>query len=153
MPRLNSSRAKRTRTRSTVVAWTQHPQNVGTGVNFQSLWGILVTTSGFGKALFDFANDKPLELLAATLTRDPFTGSAVTFAEWLPWLLFGLLAGALLDRLDRLRVMWMVDAGHLLIVGGLAAAVLAGWASIPLLMVTGFLLGTGQTLVDTGSQA
>lgn len=75
------------------------------------------------------------------------------FAEWLPWLLFGLLAGALLDRWDRLRVMWMVDAGHLLVVGGLAAAVLAGWASIPLLMLTGFLLGTGQTLVDTGSQA
>jgi hypothetical protein len=31
--------------------------------------------------------------------------------------------------------------------------VLAGWASIPLLMATGFLLGTGQTLVDTASQA
>jgi restriction endonuclease Mrr len=36
------------------------------GVNFQSLWGILVTTSGFGKAPFDFANDKPLELLSGT---------------------------------------------------------------------------------------
>jgi hypothetical protein len=36
------------------------------GVNFQSLWGILVTTSGFGKASFDFANDKPLELLFGT---------------------------------------------------------------------------------------
>jgi hypothetical protein len=36
------------------------------GVNFQSLWGILVTTSGFGKAPFDFANDKPLELLSVT---------------------------------------------------------------------------------------
>jgi predicted MFS family arabinose efflux permease len=31
--------------------------------------------------------------------------------------------------------------------------VLAGWASIPLLMAAGFLLGTGQTLVDTASQA
>jgi restriction system protein len=28
--------------------------------------GILVTTSGFGKASFDFANDKPLELLSGT---------------------------------------------------------------------------------------
>jgi MFS family permease len=94
-----------------------------------------------------------LPLLAATLTRDPLPVSAVTFAEWLPWLLFGLLAGALLDRWERRRVMWTVDAARLLVVGGFAVAVVAGWASIPLLMATGFLLGTGQTLVDTASQA
>jgi Na+/melibiose symporter-like transporter len=70
-----------------------------------------------------------------------------------PWLLFGLLAGALLDRWERRRVMWMVDAARLVVVGGFAVAVLAGWVSIPLLMATGFLLGTGQTLVDTASQA
>jgi MFS family permease len=77
----------------------------------------------------------------------------VTFAEWLPWMLFGLLAGALVDRWERRRVMWTVDAARLVVAGGFAAAVLAGWASIPLLMATGFLLGTGQTLVDTASQA
>jgi Na+/melibiose symporter-like transporter len=47
----------------------------------------------------------------------------------------------------------MVDAARLMVVGGFAIAVLLGWASIPLLMATGFLLGTGQTLVDTASQA
>ena len=61
-----------------------------------------------------------LPLLAATLTRDPLPVSAVTFAEWLPWLLFGLLAGALLDRWERRRVMWTVDAARLLVVGGFA---------------------------------
>lgn len=30
-----------------------------------------------------------LPLLAATLTRDPLPVSAVVFAEWFPWLLFG----------------------------------------------------------------
>ena len=49
--------------------------------------------------------------------------------------------------------MWTVDAARLAVVGGLAAVVLLGLASIPLLMLAGFLLGTGQTLVDTGSQA
>ena len=78
-----------------------------------------------------------LPLLAATLIRDPLPVSAVMFAEWLPWLLFGLLAGALLDRWERRRVMWMVDAARLVVVGSFAAAVLAGWASIPLLMATG----------------
>jgi MFS family permease len=46
-----------------------------------------------------------------------------------------------------------VDAARLVVVGGFAVAVLLGWASIPLLMATGFLLGTGQTLVDTAAQA
>ena len=118
------------------------------GPSFARLW-LAQGISNLGDGVYLTA----LPLLAATLTRDPFAVSAVMFAEWLPWLLFGLLAGALLDRWDRRRVMWTVDAARLLVVGGLAAAVLAGWASIPLLMLTGFLLGTGQTLVDTGSQA
>jgi MFS family permease len=132
---------------------TDHQAGVPTGRarlgrSFTKLW-VAQGVSNLGDGLYLTA----LPLLAATLTRDPLAVSAVMFAEWLPWLLSGLVAGALLDRWDRRRVMWTVDAARLLVVGGLAAAVLAGWASIPLLMATGFLLGTGQTLVDTGSQA
>jgi MFS family permease len=94
-----------------------------------------------------------LPLLAATLTRDPLAVSVVTFAGWLPWLLFALPAGALVDRLDRRRVMWTVDAARALVVGLLTVAVVAGWASIPLLAVAGFLVGAGQTLVENAAQA
>jgi MFS family permease len=94
-----------------------------------------------------------LPLLAATLTRDPLAVSVVTFAGWLPWLLFALPAGALVDRLDRRRVMWTVDATRALVVGALTAAVLAGWVSIPLLALAGFLVGTGQTLFENAAQA
>jgi MFS family permease len=118
------------------------------GPGFAKLW-LAQGVSNLGDGVYLTA----LPLLAATLTRDPFLVSAVMFAEWLPWLLFGLLAGALLDRWERQRVMWRVDAARLVAVGGFAVAVLLGWASIPLLMLAGFLLGTGQTLVDTGSQA
>ena len=118
------------------------------GPSFAKLW-LAQGVSNLGDGVYLTA----LPLLAATLTRDPFAVSAVMFAQWLPWLLFGLLAGGLLDRWDRRRVMWTVDAARLVVVGGLAVAVLVGWASIPLLLLTGFLLGTGQTLVDTGSQA
>jgi restriction system protein len=38
----------------------------GTVHNEGATKGILVTTSGYGKASFDFANDKPLELLSGT---------------------------------------------------------------------------------------
>jgi MFS family permease len=117
------------------------------GRDFAKLW-LAQGVSNLGDGVYVTA----LPLLAATLTRDPLPVSAVMFAEWLPWPLFALLAGALLDRWDRRRVMWMVDAARLVVVGSFAAAVLVGWASIPLLMATGFLLGTGQTLVDTASQ-
>jgi MFS family permease len=89
-----------------------------------------------------------LPLLAASLSRDPLQVSLVTFAGWLPWLLFGLISGALVDRWDRRRVMWRVDACRVVVVGVLGVAVLAGWATIPLLAAVGFLLGTGQTLFD-----
>jgi MFS family permease len=118
------------------------------GPDFVKLW-LAQGVSNLGDGVYVTA----LPLLAATLTRDPLPVSAVMFAEWLPWLLFGLVAGALLDRWERRRVMWIVDAARLVVVGGFAAAVLAGWASIPLLMATGFLLGSGQTMVDTASQA
>jgi MFS family permease len=117
------------------------------GPDFVKLW-LAQGVSNLGDGVYVTA----LPLLAATLTRDPLPVSAVMFAEWLPWLLFGLVAGALLDRWERRRVMWVVDAARLVVVGGFAVAVLVGWASIPLLMATGFLLGTGQTLVDTASQ-
>jgi hypothetical protein len=57
--------------------------------------------------------------VAATLTHEPLPVSAVMFAEWLAWLLFGLLAGALLDRWDRRRVMWTVDAARMVVMGRL----------------------------------
>jgi MFS family permease len=115
---------------------------------FAKLWAAQ-GISNLGDGVYGTA----LPLLAATLTRDPLAVSVVSFAEWLPWLLFGLLSGALLDRWDRRRVMWTVDAARFAVVGGLAVAVLADRAGIALLAAVGFVLGTGQTLVDTGAQS
>jgi MFS family permease len=70
------------------------------GPDFTKLW-LAQGVSNLGDGVYVTA----LPLLAATLTRKPLPVSAVVFAEWLPWLLFGLLAGALLDRWDRRRVM------------------------------------------------
>ncbi|HEV3012570.1 MAG TPA: MFS transporter, partial [Actinomycetota bacterium] len=121
---------------------------VAGGSGFARLWGA-TAVSNVGDGVYATA----LPLLAASLTRDPLLVSLVSFAEWLPWLLFGLLSGALLDRWDRRRVMWTVDAARFAIVGGLAVAVLMDQASIALLAAVGFLLGTGQTLVDTGAHS
>jgi MFS family permease len=121
---------------------------VAGGTGFAKLWAASAI-SNLGDGVYATA----LPLLAATLTRDPLLVSLVSFAEWLPWLLFGLLSGALLDRWDRRRVMWTVDAARFVVVGALAVAVLLDQATIALLAAVGFLLGTGQTLVDTGAHS
>jgi MFS family permease len=92
-------------------------------------------------------------LLAASLTRDPALVAGLTFAQQLPWLLFSLVSGALVDRLDRRRVMAMVDFFRAGIIGILGLTVLSGWASIPLMYAVFFLLGTAETLFANASLA
>jgi MFS family permease len=118
------------------------------GPGYHKVW-TAAASSMLGDGVFLAA----LPLLAATLSRDQLQVSLVSFAGWLPWLLFGLVSGALVDRWDRRRVMWGVDALRAVLVGMLALAVLAGWATIALLAVVGFLLGTGQTLVENAAQS
>jgi MFS family permease len=94
-----------------------------------------------------------LPLLAASLTRDPLGVAAVEVAGHLPWLLLALPGGALVDRWDRRRVMWLADAYRALVVAALAAAIVAGWASIPLLGAAGFLLAVGGTIFNPASMS
>lgn len=123
-------------------------QSVNLGASYHRLWSASAV-SHLGDGVYLAA----LPLLAASLTRDPLLVSVVSATGWLPWLLFGLPAGALVDRWDRRRVMWRVDAARCVIVGVLAVAVWVGWASIPLLAAMGFLLGAGQTLYDSAAQS
>lgn len=92
-------------------------------------------------------------LLAVTLTRDPVLISAVTGLAFLPWLLFALPAGTLVDRSDRRRVMIRANLFRAAIFGGLAAAVLSGAASIWLLFGVVFAVGVAETLYDSAARA
>ncbi|WP_211215281.1 MFS transporter [Actinoalloteichus spitiensis] len=92
-------------------------------------------------------------LLAATLTRDPVLIASFTTFAFLPWLLFALVSGALVDRLDRRRVMMGANLFRSVVVGALAASVVAGEARIWMLYVAAFLLGTAETLYDSAARA
>ncbi len=92
-------------------------------------------------------------LLAASLTRDPALVAGLTVAQRLPWLLFSLPSGVLVDRLDRRLLMATVDLFRVGVIGVLGLAVLGGWASLPLMYVVFFLLGTGETLFANASLA
>jgi MFS family permease len=92
-------------------------------------------------------------LLAATLTRDPRLISLLGVAGSLPWLVFGLVSGGIVDRADLHRLMVRVDIVRAFITGALVVAVGTGRASMWLLLVVTLLLGIGETLFDTASQA
>ncbi|GAA4240023.1 MFS transporter [Actinomadura meridiana] len=118
------------------------------GPSFTRLW-LAAATSALGDGAFLAS----VPLLAAKLTHDPMLIGAVGATTVVPWFLFGLQAGALVDRWDRRKVMWRVDLARFLVVGLLAIGVFAGVVNIYLLIVAGFLLGVGQTFFDVSAQA
>jgi MFS family permease len=93
-----------------------------------------------------------MPLLAASVTHNAVAVSLVSVAGFAPWLLFSLIAGALVDRWDRRRVMWCSDAFRTVIMGAFTATVAFDHASIPVIVVASFLLGTAETLFDNASQ-
>ncbi|MBA2693910.1 MAG: MFS transporter [Rubrobacter sp.] len=92
-------------------------------------------------------------LLAASLTRDPVLVAGVSFAFGLPWLLFPLVSGALVDRLDRRVILGVGNIFRAALIGMLGLFVMFGWESLPLLYVVFFLLGSVETMYDNAAQA
>ncbi|GAA1721395.1 MFS transporter [Nonomuraea bangladeshensis] len=117
--------------------------------------------TGFGRlwtaqtvsSLGDGVTHAALPLLAVTLTRDPMALAVVTAAGTLPWLLFGVLGGALVDRWDRRRTMWVTDAARAVLLAVPAAAAALDVLSIPLLAASAFLLALGGLFFDTAATA
>ena len=90
-------------------------------------------------------------LLVASRTHDAFLVALAALVQWLPPLLFGLAAGVLTDRLDRRRLVVVVDVVRVVVLAGLATAVALDAASIALVLVALFLLGTAETFADNAT--
>jgi MFS family permease len=103
--------------------------------------------------LADGVNRVALPLLAATLTRDPVLVAGLTSLAFLPWLLFALPAGAVVDRVDRKRAMAAANAVRALALVGLAVTVLTGTASLVVLYVVAFAVGVAETVYDSAARA
>jgi Na+/melibiose symporter-like transporter len=92
-------------------------------------------------------------LLAARMTDDATAIAGVRIAALVPWLLFGLVAGVVADRVPRQRLMRLVDLVRAVILAVTALLTAADLAQLWLVYLTVFLLGTGQTLFDSAAQA
>ena len=88
-------------------------------------------------------------LLIASQTGDPFLVALAGLLQRLPWLLFGLYAGVLADRVDRRVLVVAVDLARAAVLGVLAFTVVTGTVNIAVVLVTMFLLGTAETFADT----
>src|SRR6186997_2930335 len=105
---------------------------------FGRLWAAQTVSS-----LGDGVTHAALPLLSLTLTRNPMALAVVAAAGTLPWLLFGVLGGALVDRWDRRRTMWVTDAARAALLAIPATAAALDVLNIPLLAAVAFLLGLG----------
>nr|WP_218860074.1 MFS transporter [Petropleomorpha daqingensis] len=94
-----------------------------------------------------------LPLLAASYTRDPVLVSGLASFAFLPWLLFALVSGAVVDRVDRRYAMSAANAVRALSLGVLAVLVMTGEGSVLALYVVAFLLGTAETIYDSATRA
>ena len=112
--------------------------------NFWKVW----SANGFSN-LGDGLYQITLPLLAAQLTRSPSLVAMLGVMLTLPWLIFALQAGSIVDRSDRRKVMLWVNGGRLLILLSLTLAVMLGYVSLPMLYIAALLLGIGETLMDT----
>ncbi|SEF21166.1 Predicted arabinose efflux permease, MFS family [Amycolatopsis pretoriensis] len=115
---------------------------------FWRLW----TAAGLS-SLADGVLKVALPLVAVGYTREPALIAGLAFAFSLPWLLFALLAGAVVDRLDRRRAMLAANLAR----GGLLAAVtlltVFGAGSIWALYVVAVGVGCAETVYDTAAQS
>lgn len=92
-------------------------------------------------------------LIAASITRNPSAVAVVSMAGFLPWPLFGLVGGAVVDRTDRRRLMWRTDVLRAVLVGGFAALVASGSVAIAMLATVSFLLGVAEIFFDNAASA
>jgi MFS family permease len=94
-----------------------------------------------------------LPLLGATYTRSPVLISGLVTFAFLPWLLFALPSGAVVDRVDRRVAMSVANAVRAVTSAALATFVLTGTATIAIVYVASFLLGLAETVYDSASRA
>lgn len=130
------------------LAMSGRDEVAGLGRRFAKLWAAS-TISALGSGLATIATP----LFVASRTSSPLIISAAFGVAWLPWLLFALPGGVLVDRVDRRRLMILVDWTRVVAMGVLAVAILTGWASIVLLYVVLFIVNTGEIIFRSASQA
>ena len=123
------------------------PRFAGLGANYWKLWAASVISNlGDGVSVIAYP------WLASLLTRDPGLIAGVAVAQRLPWLVFSLHAGAIVDRGDRRRLMVAMNTARFVTTLFVAFAVAADVMVIPALYLAALVLGFAEVVYDNSSQ-
>lgn len=90
-------------------------------------------------------------LLIASQTRSPALVAAAALLQRVPWLVLGLYAGAIADRVDRRLLVAVVDLLQAGVLGVLALSILTDRISIALVLAAMLLLGTAEVFSDSAA--
>jgi MFS family permease len=118
------------------------------GKRFGQLWAASASAN-LGDGVLAVA----LMLVAARLTDSATLVAAVAVASQLPNALATLPAGALADRLDRRRLMFIVNLVRASTVAVGAALEVTGSLSLPAVYLIAFVLGASEVFVDATAQS
>ncbi|WP_371406318.1 MFS transporter [Kribbella sp. NBC_00662] len=118
------------------------------GADFRKIWPASIISN-----LGDGAMAAAGPLLVASITSEPAAVGAAAFLQQLPWLLFALFSGVLVDRLDRRLMIVAADTFRAIVLVALGTAVLLDTSPLWAIYVALFLLGTAETLADNASGA
>ncbi len=107
------------------------------------------TISNLGSSVTLFA----LPLLVYNLTGSAINLGLTTAAEFTPYLLFGLLLGAWVDRVDRKRMMILTDIARALVVASIPLLAVLDHLSVWWIYAVGFLHSTLTICFEAGQFA
>lgn len=91
-------------------------------------------------------------LLVASQTDSAMLVALGAVLQRVPWLLLGLYAGALADRVDRRRMIMIADGLRAVVVGVLSFIIVTGVVNIAAVLTAMLLLGVAEVFVDTSTQ-
>jgi MFS family permease len=87
-------------------------------------------------------------LLALALTGSPADAGLIASMQTLPFLVIGLFAGVIIDRVDRRRLLMACDIARTLSVGSVPLAWAFGALTIPQLYVVSFVQGASASFAN-----
>ena len=118
------------------------------GPAFNRMWAASIVSN-----LADGVLGAAAPLLAISLTDNTVLISSLGAMVMLPWLLFAIPIGALVDRLDRRFILAGSNAIRSVIIGVVALGVATHHVTIYWLIAASFIIGVCEVAADTTSQS
>lgn len=124
------------------------PTSRGLGAKFMRLWQAS-GASNLADGIWLAAGP----LMATTLTRDPLLIAGLVTAQRLPWFLFSVPSGVLVDRFDRKQILWIGNTIRAVLILAMGVSSYLGVLNIYGMYLFFFLLGAVEPFFDNASFA